>query len=66
MRTLTRSRPHTSANRAGHPPARSDRRPTRRPSPELIADGVTAGYIHDISQRSRRVIVAQEAHPRGV
>lgn len=66
MRTLDRSRPYTSANGAGHRPTRSDHAPARRPSPELIADGVTAGYIHDISQRRRRVVRVQQTPVRGV
>ncbi len=29
-------------------------RPARRPSPQLISDGVVASYIHEISDRHRR------------
>jgi hypothetical protein len=28
--------------------------PARRPSPQLISDGVVASYIHEISDRHRR------------
>jgi hypothetical protein len=58
MKTPNRSRPHTTTTtRAGRRSVRSDHKAPRR-SPELIADAVTASYIHDISQRSRRSIRA--------
>jgi hypothetical protein len=58
MRTLHRSRPHTTtANRPSRRPARSGDMPARRPSPERVAEAVTANYIHDISQRRRASLV---------
>ena len=54
MRNRTVS--HTDATtRGGGVVARRVRvRPTRRPSPQLISDGVIASYIHEISDRHRR------------
>jgi hypothetical protein len=63
MRSLNRSRPHTTAaNRAGRRPAWSNDMPARRPSPQRLAEAVTASYIHDISQRRRivRTSVAED------
>ena len=55
MRTLNRPRFHaTAANQTRRRSPRTEPRPTRRASMQLISDGVLAGYIHDISQRHRR------------
>lgn len=63
MKTLTRSRPHTTArNRSGHRSASSDRTPARRPSAQRIADAVTASYIHEISQRHRPEVRSPQSH----
>jgi hypothetical protein len=36
--------------------------PARRPSAQLIADAVIAGYIHDISHGSRRGVRSPQNH----
>jgi hypothetical protein len=45
MTTITRPRPRRSPHLAGSP---------RRPSAQLVSDGVVAAYIHDISTRHGR------------
>jgi hypothetical protein len=61
MRTINSSRRHpATTDRATGPSVRSDAVPIRRPRPRHIADAVTAGYIHDISQASRRDSVRGE------
>ena len=52
MRNPTLPRPHsTHTSRAGRRSHHSEPRSGRRPSVQLISEGVVAGYIHDISQR---------------
>jgi hypothetical protein len=53
MTPINRSRDHsTIPAAAGGRSSRSGLRPRRRrPSIELIAEGVVAGYLHDISRR---------------
>jgi hypothetical protein len=56
MRTIDSTRPHPATTQSAD--GRSVRRegaPTRRPSPQHIADAVTAGYIYDISHAKRPV-----------
>jgi hypothetical protein len=63
MRTLNRPHPHTTTtDRAGRRSVRNDHMPARRPSPQLIADAVIASYIHHISERSRRSVLAPQIH----
>jgi hypothetical protein len=50
--TLTRPR-STTPSRLERRSHGARPRPARRPSPQLIADGVVAGYIHEISVRGR-------------
>jgi hypothetical protein len=53
MTQINRARSHrTPANRSGarRPAAPSGRRPTAH----LVADGVVAAYVHDLSRRPRR------------
>jgi hypothetical protein len=54
MRKPNPSRPRISPDHSEHRPATRDRLAARRPSPQLIADAVTASYIHNISQNHRR------------
>jgi hypothetical protein len=55
MRTINSIRPRTATtHRAGGPFVASNDVAARRPSPRHIADAVTAGYIRDISQPTRR------------
>jgi hypothetical protein len=52
MTQINRPRPHTTTS--GHVGRRSSRtqmRAQRRPSIQLISEGVVAGYLHDISDR---------------
>ena len=52
MRTINRSHPHTvSAAKTVQRPSRDGHRVVPRLREQLIADGVVAGYIHDISVR---------------
>ncbi len=65
MNNLPRPRSHLPA-----PPTPYDLRATRRawtvhPSPDLISEGVVAGYIHDISIRHRGPSRPRPGHPRG-
>jgi hypothetical protein len=54
MRTLNRSHPHAlAAARTAQRPSRDNHRPAPPLRPQLIADGVVAGYIHEISARHR-------------
>jgi hypothetical protein len=54
MRTIDRSHPHTlTATRTGPRASRDDHAVAPRLRPQLIADGVVAGYIHEISIRHR-------------
>ena len=50
-RTIVHTEPATDNGAA---PRRVRFRPARRPSPQLISDGVVASYIHEISDRHRR------------
>jgi hypothetical protein len=53
---IERRREHGArAERKLTPVSGSDRRTGRRLSPEVIADGVLASYVHDISARHRPV-----------
>ncbi len=49
MNNRTINRPHSQTDARRRPSGASIYRPSTRP--ELIADGVIAGYIHDISAR---------------
>jgi hypothetical protein len=61
MRTLHGSRPHTTVtNRADRRSVRTNDISPRRPSPQRIADGVTASYIHNISSRRHSI---RSSHP---
>lgn len=52
MTQINRSRPHaTSSNHPGRRSPRTQLRAQRRPSIQLISEGVVAGYLHDISDR---------------
>jgi hypothetical protein len=52
MTEITRTRSHsTAANRTGRRSPRGELRRDRRPSIQLVADGVVAAYLHEISQR---------------
>jgi hypothetical protein len=63
MRTLNRSRPHTTTtNGAGHGSVGGHQMPARRLSPQLIADAVMVSYIHEISHGSRRSSRAPNKH----
>jgi hypothetical protein len=53
MRNRTLAYPETNS-RTRLATRRARVRPARRPSPQLISDGVTASYIHEISDRHRR------------
>jgi hypothetical protein len=53
MRNRTIAHPQTATGN-GVAPRRLRVRPARRPSPQLISDGVVASYIHQISDRHRR------------
>ena len=54
MTTINRSRHHDPAMaEARRRDAREDHSSERRLRPQLLADGVIAGYIHDISPRHR-------------
>ena len=50
-RTIVDTEP---ATHNGAAPRRVRIRSARRPSPQLISDGVVASYIHQISDRHRR------------
>jgi hypothetical protein len=53
---LLDTRPHTSTSKdARRRVARPPRAPARRPDPELLSDAVVASYIHEISERGRRL-----------
>lgn len=55
------NRPHTTTSRhAGRRWPRTQLRAQRRPSVELISEGVVAGYLHDISDRHRNGASAAE------
>ena len=65
MRNLNRPRPHTAApSDPRRRSLRTDHPSAHRPSAQLIADGVVAGYIHDISERRPRYDPAFEDHER--
>lgn len=54
MRPTNRSHPHTlTAAKTGLRPFRDSHRFAPRLRPQLLADGVVAGYIHGISTRHR-------------
>ena len=54
MTTINRSPHHNPATAdTRRRDAREDRPSERRLRPQLLADGVIAGYIHDISPRHR-------------
>jgi len=56
MRHLPPAHAHpTTARWNGHRSHRIGLRPARRPSAQLISDGVVASYIHQISERHRRM-----------
>jgi hypothetical protein len=52
MTQINRSRPHTAtSSHDGRRSPRAQLRAQRRPSVQLISEGVVAGYLHDISDR---------------
>jgi hypothetical protein len=52
MTQINRSRPHTATStHVGRRSPRTQLRAQRRPSVQLISEGVVAGYLHDISDR---------------
>jgi hypothetical protein len=52
MTQINRPRPHTAtSSHAGRRSPRTQLQAQRRPSIELISEGVVAGYLHDISDR---------------
>jgi hypothetical protein len=59
MRTLNCSHPcTTTTDGTGRRSPRTEHVSARRVRPRLISDAVTAGYIHDISQRHGRSVPA--------
>jgi hypothetical protein len=60
--SLSPSRPHTTTDGTGRRSPRTEHVSARRLSPRLIYDGVTASYLHNISQRGRRSVPALKNH----
>ena len=50
---MTNDRPRRTATHSARRPPAAARRPTHRPSPQLVSAAVVAEYIHEISRAHR-------------